>query len=304
MRATLIFHPGGGSAESDEIEAARAHLEKAFELDARVVKEGDNPAELARSALAEGSELLIACGGDGTVSAVASALIGDRKATLGILPRGTANSIAGHFGIPSSLEEACNVLTRGRAHTLDTALVNGRSMLLMATVGVHAEAITGADPALKRKYGVLAYVFKEIAEMTSDSLFDAELQVDGKRFTCEASAITVANLAPPTTLVAQGTEALIEDDGLLDVTIIALNGFNEALATSLHLASCAFSGRAADRDNIASFRAREVTITSRISKRVMVDGEARGETPLHIRCVPRSLRLMVPASYAEESARS
>lgn len=294
-RATLIYHPGGGSAEVAELDEVRALLEDAFQLETLLVDEHQSPRALAEQAVASGSELLIACGGDGTVSSVASALVGHPEARLGILPRGTANSIATHLGIPSNLHEACKVITGGQARVIDTARVNGKTMVLMATLGVHADAITGVDPARKRKFGVIAYVLEEIERMSEDSLFDATLTVDGESMQVAASAITVANVAPPTTLPAQGPDQVVDDDGLLDVTIIALDGFADAMLTSLHLAMHAFAKRPTDRDNIAYFRAREVRIETREPKALMVDGEAAGETPITVQSVPRSLRVMTPA---------
>lgn len=298
MRATLIYHPGGGSAEVAEIDDVRALLGQAFDLETLLVDEEVDPHTLAERALAGGSELLIACGGDGTVSSVAAALVGHTSVGLGILPRGTANSIATHLGIPGDLHEACEVICNGRERLIDTAEVNGRPMVLMATLGVHADAITGVDPERKRKYGVLAYVLEEIQRASEESLFDATLEVDGARFDCQASAITVANLAPNTTLPAQGPDMLIDDDGKLDVTLIALRGFTDALLTSIHLATNAFANRPADRENIAFFRTAEVRISTPEPRSLMVDGEEHGQTPVTVRCVPRSLRVRVPAGGA------
>jgi YegS/Rv2252/BmrU family lipid kinase len=296
MRATLIYHPGGGSTDAAELERARERLGESFELE--ILEAGDeaDPAALARLAVERGSRLLIACGGDGTVSSVASAALARDDVRLAILPRGTANSIAGHLGIPTELEAACSTILHGRERVVDTALANGRPMVLMATLGVHAEAITGADPAMKRRYGVLAYVVEEVQRMAGDSLFDATVVVDGEAFGCRASAITVANLAPATTLPAQGPAEVIEDDGLLDVTLIAFDGLTDAIVTALHLATSAWSGQPADRHNIGFFRAREVRVETREPKQLMIDGEAAGETPLEVRCVPRSLRVLVPQS--------
>lgn len=293
-RCTLIYHPGGGSAEVAEIEHARACLAAHFELETVLVGEGENPRDLALAALQSGSKLLIACGGDGTVSAVGSALVNHQDARLGILPRGTANSIAGHLGIPSNLEEACAVIAKGQERVIDTAEVNDRPMLLMVTLGVHADAITQVDPAFKRKYGVLAYVMTEIEKMAGESLFEATVQLSDATYTFEASAITVANLAPATTLPAQGPDKLIDDDGLLDVTLIALRGFADALVTTFHLATHAFAEKPAERENIAFFRVSELTIDTPEPRDFMVDGELGGQTPITVRCIPRSLRVIVP----------
>jgi len=276
MRATLIYHPAGGSADAAELESARQRLSEAFDLETLEAGDAADPASLARDAVARGSRLLIACGGDGTVSSVASAAVGRDDVKLGILPRGTANSVAGHLGIPVELGAACATIVQGRERLVDTALANGRPMVLMATLGVHAEAVTGADPAMKRAFGVLAYVVEEVERMAGDSLFDATVVVDGESFSCRASAITVANLAPPTTLAAQGPAELIEDDGLLDVTLIAFAGFTDAIVTALHLATSAWSGKPADRPVGLECRDRALgQRQQRLESSLAIDAECR-----------------------------
>jgi YegS/Rv2252/BmrU family lipid kinase len=291
--ATLIHHPGGGSASEEELERARALLAEHFELDVRIASDECSPAQLAAEALRDGAQLLIASGGDGTVSCVASVLVGHAEGVLGILPRGTANSIAGHLGIPRELEQACAIITGGYSRVIDTARVNDRAMILLATIGVHADAVTEADPESKRKYGALAYVLEGAERMLDDALFDITIDSNGQEATCLANAITVANLAPPTTLLAQGPASIVDDDGLLDVTIVAIRGLADALATSFHLATTAFMQRPSERDNVGFFRTAEIRISTKEPKRVMIDGEDATETPVVIKAVPQSLRVLV-----------
>lgn len=296
--ATLIHNPSGGSANDEELESARTLLSQHFELEVLLVSPDASPSALAERALASGAKLLIASGGDGTVSSVAGAMVGRPDTTLGIIPRGTANSIAGQLGIDRKLESACAVIAGGHTRIIDTATVNGRAMLLMATIGVHAEAITEADPERKRKYGPIAYVLEEVERMLQDELFEITLAANGQEATCVANAITVANLAPPHSLLAQGPASVVEDDGMLDVTIVAIRGFADAVATSFHLATSAFMQRAAERDNIGFFRTCEIRIDTKEPKRVMVDGEDAMETPIVVRAVPDSLRVLVPKPEA------
>lgn len=295
MRATLIHHPGGGSASDEDFERAVALLSPHFELDARKVGDGARADELARAAVAQGAELLIASGGDGTVSCVASAAIGRPQVRLGILPRGTSNSISVHLGIPANLDDACTIIIAGHEHVVDTALANDRPMVLMATLGIHADAITEVDPELKQSFGVLAYAIEEVRRLLGDSLFEAHVTAGQHDFTCATSALTIANMARPANLLAQGPAELVEDDGLLDVTLVAIDGIGDAIATSLHLASHALAGLPASRPNVAHFRARHVRVETPEPRRVMIDGEDAGETPLVVRVVPRSLTVRVPA---------
>jgi diacylglycerol kinase family enzyme len=228
------------------------------------------------------------------VSSVAGAVVGRTDVCLGILPQGTANSIAAHFGISDDLEEACKAIAHGKERVVDSALANDRPMILLATLGVHADAITEAPADRKKRYGALAYVIEEAKKLAGDSRFEVELEAAGERVTVQVSAITVANLAPPTTLFAQGPGTLPDDDGLLDVTLVAIDGIADAVATSLHLASRALRGMPSERDNIGYFRTEWVRIAPREPRRLMVDGEDLGEGAVTVRCIPRSLRVRVP----------
>ncbi|HEX5660590.1 MAG TPA: YegS/Rv2252/BmrU family lipid kinase [Polyangiales bacterium] len=293
MKATLIHSPGGGSANEQDLERAKELLSALHDLSVKLVGEGQNPGDLAREAVAEGAELLIASGGDGTVSAVASALVGNTELTLGIIPRGTANSIGGRLGVPHDLEVACKIIADGHSTVIDSAEVNGRPSLLMATIGVHAEAVIDVDPERKKSLGALAYVLEEVDRMLANDLFTVTIEADGQSLTAEANSVTVANIAPPWTLLAQGNK-VEHDDGMLDVTLVAIKGFADAVLTSFHLATSALREQAAERDNIGHFRTKEVRIDAKPEKRVMIDGEDADVTPITVRCLPKSLRVLVP----------
>ncbi|MDB4991624.1 MAG: lipid kinase [Myxococcaceae bacterium] len=292
--ATLIHSPSGGSASDEDLERARALLSTSFELEVVRVSESASPPELARAALASGSRLLIASGGDGTVSGVGGALVGHPGAMLGILPRGTANSIATHLGVPRDIDAACAVILAGHTRIIDTARVNDSPMLLMATLGVHAEAVTLVDPERKKMFGALAYVLEELDRILDAELFEVTVESNGERASCMANAVTVANIARVATVLAQGPAIIEPDDGALDVTLVAIEGFAEALATTFHLATTALMQRPAERDNVGHFRTTEVRIETREPKRVMVDGEDATSTPITVKCFPKSLTVLVP----------
>ena len=292
--ATLIHSPGGGSASEQDLARARELLSAQLELEVVLVSDDISPPEHARRALARGSRLLIASGGDGTVSGVGGMLVGVPDAVLGILPRGTANSIATHLGVPRDVDAACAVILGGHTRVIDTGVVNGRPMLLMATIGVHAEAITDVDPERKRMLGALAYVLEEVDRMIDSELFEVTVEANAQRATSMANAVTVANIARVATVLAQGSASIEPDDGKLGVTLVAIQGLAEAIATTFHLATSALMARPAERDNIGHFRTAEVRIETKEPKRVMVDGEDAEQTPITVTCLPRSLSVLVP----------
>lgn len=292
----LIHNPGSGSQVDTELEALVAAFSPHFEVVVHSVSPERSPASLADQALREGAKCLVASGGDGTVSACASAMIGTDDVALGIIPRGTGNSIARSLGIPAELEAACATVLGGNVRCIDTARACDRTMVLMACVGLHANAITETDDAAKQAFGKLAYAWKGLTLAASATPFEILLGADETAAKIEASAVTIANLAPPTTPLAQGAGELVPDDGLLDVTIVAISGLAETLVTGAHLVTRALAGLPAERDNVAHFRTSRIRVQTAEPMTVMVDGEDVGTTPFEVVCVPSSLRVLVPAA--------
>ena len=90
-----------------------------------------------------GSDIVVAAGGDGTVSAVASAVAGS-EAVLGVLPLGTLNHFAKDAGIPLELEEAVRNISTGRAVKVDIGDVNGRAFINNISLGLYPVIRAGA----------------------------------------------------------------------------------------------------------------------------------------------------------------
>ena len=294
-RLSLLYNPLGGSSREDEMHEFEHRLAERYETQLLAIEEGSDPALLARRAIAEGAEVVVAAGGDGTVSAVASALLGS-KAALGIVPRGTANSLAAYFGIDADIDAACATLLAGHRHAIDLARFDERTMLLMASAGVHARAVTQANPRIKSWLGPLAYVLKGMEVFFSQDPFTLRIDYDGNELSCCANALTVSNAAPPTSLLAQGTPRNIADDGKLDVTLVSAERFSEALVTAYQLWRGVQEERHVDDPHVLSFRCRRMKVSVEPQQAWMIDGEeagVRGEVT--IECLPRALRLLVPA---------
>lgn len=292
----IVSNPRCGGLGAGDLGRVVEALAGTGEVRLRAVREGESVTEVAREMAGAGAEAVVAVGGDGTVSSVAAALAGT-AVRLGVIPRGTSNSVARALGIPLDLDAACAVVAGGRARRIDTAVVADRAMVLMATVGVHERAITTATAEDKSALGVLAYVKEAVAHALADEAFVVELRVGDPRaepLRLRARALTVANVVPARTVVAQGGDAVVPDDGLLDVTVIDFDGVVDAAATGLHLLQTALAGEPATRDNVAWLRAREVWVDAAPARPLMVDGERHGQTPFHARCVPASLDVLVP----------
>lgn len=298
-RICLIFNPVAGQGDPDtDLAVIRAALEPHFELDIRETTPERDADCLAREAIERGVEAIAVSGGDGTLSAAAAALV-NSGIPMGAIPRGTANAFAASLGLPDTIPEACEAIAGGATRQVDLARCGDRVMVLLAGIGFEADVVEKTSRKAKDRLGMMAYVvggFKQLADMEP---FEAELESDGRTISVEAIAITVANAAPPTSILAHGGPEVVADDGVLDVTIAAPKGITGALAASYELLRSALNNDAAERDDIGYFRTQQLVIRTDPPQKVAIDGDVVAETPIAIECVPAGLTIFIPT--VEES---
>lgn len=295
--AHLVFNPASGQGDADEeLALIRQLLDPHLDLQIHVTTATDDPRCLAEIAVAANADMVIASGGDGTVSAVAGALIGT-GIPLGIIPTGTANAFATTLGLPRflTIRAACQTILAGHRRTIDTASCNGKPFVLLTGVGYEAEAVERASRDLKAQWGAMAYFMAGFQILDDHKRFDAEIEVDGQRFLCQAHAITIANSAPITSILAQGSGNVVFDDGLLDITITTVEGKLQAIATLLTMLGGALVKSASQQQNVVYGRAQRLQISTDPPQKVVVDGEIVGTTPIVVECIPNSLVILAPS---------
>lgn len=294
-KACLIFNPVAGQSDPDQdLEKIKQLLSSEIELDIQFTSKEASADRLAQEALKRGVESIIAAGGDGTLSAAASAVIGT-NIPLGIISRGTANAFASALALPDTIEEACQTILTGGTKKVDAAKCNGKPMVLLAGVGFGAKAIDETSREAKNRWGGLAYVMSGIRLLSQLETFEVEIETEDKVIAgFSAGAVTVANAAPPTSILAQGPAGVIYDDGLLDVTIIAPKNRTGAVGAAYHLLQTGLSGDPAKREDIGYLRTKRLKITCNPPQKVALDGEIVGKTPIEVECIPGGLTIFVP----------
>ncbi|PSB67327.1 methylglyoxal synthase, partial [filamentous cyanobacterium CCP1] len=294
--AHLIFNPVSGQGNADEeLVLIRQLLEPHFHLHIAFTEPEVSPQQLAKEAIDAKANLIIASGGDGTVSAVAGAVI-DTGIPLGVIPRGTANAFAVSLGIPRlmPIRNACQVILGGYTRTVDAARCNGYPMILLAGIGFEAMAVEMADRNFKDQWGVLAYLMAGWQALEGQQLFDTTIEAEDEVYQFQAQAITVANAAPSTSVLAQGAGEVVFDDGLLDVTIASAQNKLEGITTLMRMLGAAITRNTIEQQNVVHSRARKLRIIAEPPQKVVVDGELIGETPVEVECLPSSLTVFVP----------
>ncbi|MGY6530552.1 MAG: methylglyoxal synthase [Cyanobacterium sp.] len=299
--AHLIFNPVAGQGNPDQqLDQIKKLLRSEVHLNIVFTKPDVDITQQAKEIVAKikkqeqtDDHFIIASGGDGTVSEVAAALI-NTGIPLGVIPRGTANAFCAALGIPSDIQGACNTICRGVSRVVDTAVCNDIPMLLLAGVGFEAETVAKANREMKDRLGVMAYIFAGIQQAKEQQLFDVEIEIDSEVNTIEASAITIANAAPPTSVLAQGAGKVDFNDGLLDITIASNESTLQGIGVITSLFTSGLVKNPSNNDHVAYFQAKSIKVKTEPEQRVVVDGEIIGNTPIEIKCVPNSLSIFVP----------
>jgi diacylglycerol kinase (ATP) len=301
--AHLIFNPVSGQGNpNQDLKLIRQILEPQIQVNVVFTEKNVSPGQQAFEAIAAGADLVIASGGDGTVSAVAEAVM-QTDIPLGIIPRGTANAFSVALGLPTNLRAACETILAGATKLVDAATCNGAPMVLLAGIGFEAETVERANRDMKNRLGALAYILAGMQQIADQKTFEAELEIDGQVSKFECNAITVANAAPPTSVMAQGFGEVIADDGLLDITIGLSSGEAQGIAARLQgvgaiadLFTAALVKRPAQNEDILSLRVATLKVTTYPPQKVVVDGEIIGTTPVEFACIRDGLTVLAPIS--------
>ncbi|MBV5257894.1 YegS/Rv2252/BmrU family lipid kinase [Synechococcus moorigangaii CMS01] len=295
----LIFNPVSGAGNApQELEQIHAKLADQVDLEVQFTSPEEDATTLTEQAIAQGAELIIASGGDGTVSAVAAVLM-HREIPLAVIPRGTANAFAAALGIPTAIDQACDVILQGQPQQIDCATCNGQPMILLAGIGLEAATIGETDRDSKQRFGFLAYLSTAVQQLQNLHPFQATLNFGDRQQTFnDVLAITVANLAPNTSILAQGTGQVCAQDGLLDVTVLTKADDAEVLgilSASYELFQAALQENPADHPHIQSWRTAQLTVTTALPQGFLLDGELLDQTTqTEFKAVPQGLWVQLP----------
>jgi diacylglycerol kinase (ATP) len=304
-RVRVIVNPasgkkGGITTNAAGVDEVRRVLEETgINADIAQTEYPDHATKLAKEAVSDGYDVVIACGGDGTVSEVARALIGS-KATLGILPLGSANNVARMMHVPFDLGEAAKVLRLGQARNVDVGLCNGEYFLEPAGVGLDAALFPIMNQVDHGEYIRIWDAIKTLFRFRPRSL---TLVVDGRAIRVRALVVLVANGPYWGYSVPLAPDAKV-DDHLFDVVVF--RNFSKTDFMRHVLAAMMRRNRRRDRSNptnpygythhpkVHTLRGSKVRVrTSRWRPwPVHADAQPRGHTPARIDVVPGALRVI------------
>ena len=178
---------------------------------------------MAERAAVAGADLVMVCGGDGTVREVCAELAGT-GIPVGIIPAGTGNLLARNLGIPLYIRSAIDVALNGQDRAIDLVEVGGDGIedthfMVMAGMGFDAAIMEGVNEDIKKKIGWVAYVISGLKSLMFPAV-RVEIQIDDDEPTVHrARTVVVGNVGFLQAGMPLLPDATI-DDGVLDVVIL------------------------------------------------------------------------------------
>jgi len=219
VRQHLTFIVHGARADLPELRHVVGWVrQRGHAVDVRVTWETGDGTRLAAEAADRGTDVVIACGGDGTLNEVVNGLDG-RDVPLGVVPLGTANDFARQTGIPEDADHAMDVILRRKPVRIDTASMNGRRFVNVSTGGVGAEATAETPADFKASLGPIAYAITAVRKLAGNEVRRATFSGPGFELDTEFLAFAVGSAR-----VTGGGTIMTPDasvtDGLLDLCVI------------------------------------------------------------------------------------
>lgn len=291
MNAIVFTNPAAGS-KADAIDELRSALESAgVKADVRQVP-GDQITAAAKKALSEKPDAIVAAGGDGTVSAVASALAGTPQ-HMGVLPTGTLNHFAKDMNIPTELAEAARVIAAGNIRPADVGEVNGRVFINNSSIGLYPHIVGDRERQQERlgrgKWHAMARA--TISVFRRHPTVSVRIETNGQSTVRTTPFVFVGNNCYEMDMTTIGQRKRL-DGGELALYYSHRSG-RFAL---LRLAMRAVVGRLEQSADFESVTTEAITIESHHRNiRIAIDGETtRMSPPLRFRIRKAALQVLAP----------
>jgi len=287
--------PDATDDDGDVVEAAfAAH---GIEAQVHVLEPDEDIADAVDRLLDAGAEAIVAGGGDGTINAVASRLLG-REVTLGVLPLGTLNHFARDLGIPFELDAAVKVIADQHVVTTDVGEVDDRIFLNNSSIGLYPRIVTEREDAQRHlglgKWPALARATWHA--LRHPSSFNAVVCVDGEDIERRTPFIFVGNNCYVLEGFGLGRRTCL-DDGVLSLNVLR----PKSALGFLWLGLRSLLGIGSHADDFDHFEAEHFEIRAqRGDEEVAIDGEVTCmASPMRYRIRKRALRVFAPATAAE-----
>lgn len=302
MKYLFIINPKSGKGRKEEIIRQLSSFfsgRNNAEIKINVTKKPGDAIDFARRSEAD---VVVACGGDGTVNEVVNGIMGKKdkrnkyperkrkrdrkKPALAILPLGTSNMLAGTLGIPkNNIYNALNILLRNRRIFFDVGKANKRYFVIGAGIGIDAHMYKNAEPKVKKIFGEFAYPLSFLK--TIFHYKPTRLKIKVKNDTYYGYYVLAANSTKYNKLLRLIPRSN-PYDGYLDVLIFKKKNIFDQIRYMLSIAA----KRPHKENDVVYFRAKKIKVISKKPAIAHADAEIIGETPVNIKLLHDALEVL------------
>ena len=249
--------------------------------------------ELARHAVRQGADLIVVCGGDGTINEVVCGMARSRI-PMAVLPSGTANVLARELNLPRRIGAAARAIPSSTPRRLALGLAGNRYFLLMAGVGLDAQVIRKLEPGWKHRLGIASYVLEAIRQAMFETPAAFMVSTADRRIEATFACISKSTY--------YGTLRMVREADMFSENFVVYCFRPRNRLRYFLYASALLIGCLQRLEDVICFPAREVHC-ERIEHATgdvmfQVDGELAGRLPCTVEIVPDALTLLVPGSAA------
>ncbi len=291
VKICVVLNPAAGSAENTE--KLRKKLERLGSCKIETTAQPGDAQKFARRAVADGCDLIISAGGDGTLNEVVNGIAEQNcQSRLGIVPLGTGNDFARSIGLPAKVDECLEIIAQGKTKAIDLVRVTSDQERYFVNVsaggfsGVVDEKLT---PEIKKTWGPLAYLRGAAAALPELRAYKTTIVLDdAETVAMNLYNVIIANGRYVAGGIPVAPEAIL-NDGIVDVFLVL-----ERPATELTvLVARVLLGKHMGSEAIVHRRAAKVSVNSRPGMWFNVDGELVGNEPALFEVMPGAMQFIV-----------
>jgi diacylglycerol kinase family enzyme len=295
VKIDVIINARSGAGNKVEVQHRLAQAFKATGVEARIslARNGAEVVKLAQRALRSDAQVIVAAGGDGTVSAVAATVIGSDKA-LGVLPYGTMNHFAKDLKIPLDLEGAVETIVADHEARVDVGEVNDHIFVNNSSLGLYPSIVREREKQQRLGWGKWpAFVWAALTVLRRYPFLGIRVSVDGQELRSRTPFVFIGNNEYEMAGFNIGRRARL-DKGELSLYMTNRTG----RLGLIRLALRALLGGLRQEKDFLAIRTKEVWIETKHRRlRLALDGEVTNLVPpLHYRVRPGALRVLAPPS--------
>ena len=291
MKVMLVYNPHAGHARAAKILPRVEELlaAKKIDVELHLTEYPGHATRIVQEARFEDYDGLIAAGGDGTLFEVINGYYGNssgKRIPLGVLPTGTGNAFARDLDLNADLlEEAVEIISLNKPRKVDVGRfrTQGKDYYYLNILGLGFVADVGAIAGKLKVFGNIAYTFGVILQTIALKSYSLTIEIDGRKLERDNIFTEISNTRYTANfLMAPRAEI---DDGLLDVTLLGK-------VSRRRLLKCfplILTGEHVRMEEVETFQAKHIRISTSVPKILTPDGELLGSTPLEVECLHRDV---------------